>query len=211
MACPPSQAADKGPGKRKHPPNLIKPQTREAIKKGLNFLKAKQNSNGAFGTGSFGQNVAVCGLAGMAFMANGSTPGRGPYGREVKRCVSFILNNTQDNGFIKSPGMTSSHGPMYGHGFATLFLAEAYGMCRDRQVREKLVSAVKLIVTTQNDKGGWRYEPKKQPGDLSVTICQVMALRAARNAGIFVPNQTIDNASITLNAAKTATAALNTC
>jgi len=59
-------------------------------------------------------------------------------------------------------------------------------------VREKLAAAVKLIVSTQNDEGGWRYEPKRQDADLSVTICQVMALRAARNAGIFVPNETVD-------------------
>ena len=81
---------------------------------------------------------------------------------------------------------------MYGHGFATLFLAEVYGMWPDSRVREKLVRAVRLIVNTQNDEGGWRYQPERREADISVTICQVMALRAARNAGIYVPNETID-------------------
>ena len=36
-----------------------------------------------------------------------------------------------------------------------------------------------LIVRTQNDQGGWRYQPVKYDADLSVTICQIMALRAA--------------------------------
>jgi hypothetical protein len=81
---------------------------------------------------------------------------------------------------------------MYGHGFATLFLAEAYGMSPDGTLRRRLSRAIQLIVSTQNDEGGWRYEPKRQEADISVTICQVMALRAARNAGIFVPNKTID-------------------
>src|SRR5437870_1452412 len=39
---------------------------------------------------------------------------------------------------------------------------------------------------------GRRYQPKVSEADISVTICQVMALRAARNAGLYVPNETID-------------------
>ncbi len=52
--------------------------------------------------------------------------------------------------------------------------------------------AVRLIVDTQNDEGGWRYQPERREADISVTICQVMALRAARNAGVYVSNETID-------------------
>ena len=170
--------------------NLMKPETRKAIEAGLAYLRSRQNDDGSFAAGQYGRNVAVCSLAGMAFMANGSTPGRGAYGRDVNRCVSFVLNNAHDSGFIVSDAV--SHGPMYGHGFATLFLAEVYGMYPDTMVREKLANAVELIINTQNEEGGWRYEPKRQEADISVTICQVMALRAARNAGIFVPNETID-------------------
>jgi hypothetical protein len=124
-------------------------------------------------------------------MASGSTPGRGEYGAEVDRCVQFILDSCQDSGFINVPG-SGSHGPMYGHGFATLFLAEAYGMSQRPALRDKLSKAVELIVSTQNTDGGWRYQPVRRDADLSVTICQVMALRAARNAGLFVPHDTID-------------------
>jgi hypothetical protein len=81
---------------------------------------------------------------------------------------------------------------MYGHGFATLFLAECYGMTMRADIREKLSKAVQLIVNTQNNEGGWRYQPVRHDADISVTICQVMALRAARNAGLFVPRETVD-------------------
>ena len=81
---------------------------------------------------------------------------------------------------------------MYAHGFGALFLAEAYGMTRRPEIREKLEKAVKLIVDTQNGEGGWRYQPIKSDADLSVTICQINALRAARNAGIFVPKETVE-------------------
>ncbi len=83
---------------------------------------------------------------------------------------------------------------MYGHGFATLFLGEIYGMTGDSRLREALVKAVRLIVTTQNEEGGWRYHAVPFDADISVTICQIMALRSARNAGISVPKTTIDRA-----------------
>jgi hypothetical protein len=124
-------------------------------------------------------------------MAGGNMPGRGQYGDEVNRCIRFILDSAQDDGFIYDRE-GKSHGPMYGHGFATLFLAEVYGMTPDSQVRETLEAAVKLIIATQNDDGGWRYYPEPADADISVTICQIMALRAARNAGIVVPNETVD-------------------
>jgi len=49
-------------------------------------------------------------------------------------------------------------------------------------------------VQSQNKEGGWRYQPVPADADLSVTICEIMALRAARNAGIKVPAVTIDKA-----------------
>jgi len=170
---------------------LITAAASRSIDKGLALLAARQDDDGSFGSGGYSRNVAVCGLSGMAFMSSGSTPGRGPYGKHVDKCIDFVLANTQESGFITVPS-ASSHGPMYGHGFATLFLAECYGMTQRPDVREKLSLAVNLIINTQNNEGGWRYQPQRRDADISVTICQVMALRAARNAGLFVPRETID-------------------
>ena len=127
----------------------------------------------------------------MAMMSSGSTPGRGKYGRNIRLIIDYLLNHASDDGFIIARGY-ESHGPMYGHGFATLFLAEVYGMSPRTDVRTALSRAVRLIIDTQNHEGGWRYFPQRSEADLSVTIAQVMALRAARNAGISVPNETIE-------------------
>jgi len=170
---------------------LVTPAADEAIARGLAFLASRQNEDGSFGATTYRGNVAVCALAGLAFMAGGSTPDRGPYGDQVARSVDYLLANTQQSGFIIAAG-SASHGPMYGHGFATLFLAECYGMSRRNELRQKLTKAVDLIVNTQNNEGGWRYQPQRLDADISVTICQVMALRAARNAGLYVPRETID-------------------
>lgn len=171
-------------------PNHYTPEAKQSALKGLRYLAQRQSDDGAFGVG-YGQNVGVCGIAGLAFMSSGSTPGRGPFGVNINRCVDYLLSNTQENGFVAFRN-ANSHGPMYGHGFAALFLAEVYGMSPREDLRDKLTRAVKLIVDTQNDDGGWRYQPQKSDADLSVTICQVMALRAAKNSGIFVPKETID-------------------
>jgi hypothetical protein len=173
------------------PRELMDERTQTAIDRGLAYLAARQNMSGSFGTGGYAVNVAIVALAGMAFMSRGHTPGRGRYGIQVNRCLEYLLQNTEQSGFVNSPAFTGQ-GPMYGHGFATLMLAETFGMSPDPRVRDRLARAVKLIINTQNDEGGWRYEPQRLEADVSVTICQIMALRAARNAGIYVPNETID-------------------
>ena len=130
-------------------------------------------------------------LAGLAFMASGSSPGRGPYGSQIDKALAYVMRHTSPSGFIAVLA-SSTHGPMYSHGFGTLFLAEAYGMTHRPEIREKLQKAVRLIIDSQNIEGGWRYQPVRRDADLSVTICQINALRAARNAGLFVPKETVD-------------------
>ncbi len=171
----------------------VTPETQIAIDRGLSWLASRQNNDGSFGSGNnYGRNVAVSSLCGMAFLSSGSTPGRGPYGEHVQKIVEFILSKSKPSGFIINERY-KSHGPMYGHGFATLFLAEVYGMTPDDEIREKLAKAVQLIVRTQNREGGWRYQPAQvTAADVSVTVCQMMALRAARNCGLSVPKETVD-------------------
>ncbi|MHC2067698.1 prenyltransferase/squalene oxidase repeat-containing protein [Bremerella sp. T1] len=174
---------------------LITRDVQASIDRGLQYLVQRQTMDGAqrgaFGNDGYRANTAVVGLAGLAFMAAGSSPNRGPYGNNISACLDYLLANTQSGGFVAVPN-ARTHGPMYGHGFATLFLAEVYGMTQSAELRDTVRAAVKLIVDTQNADGGWRYQPVRSEADISVTVCQMMALRAARNAGIFVPNETVD-------------------
>ena len=175
-----------------HVAAMITSDTEEAIRNGLEWLAQQQAADGSFGSGSYQANLAVTSLAGLAFMASGSSPGRGPYGQAIDKALKFVMDNTTASGFITVPN-SMTHGPMYSHGFATLFLAEAYGQARRPELREKLQKAVRLIIDTQNHEGGWRYQPAPRDADISVTVCQINALRAARNAGIFVPKETVEN------------------
>src|SRR5687767_13553296 len=198
LVAAPSRAADapaKKPDLAERPNQVrgdeITPQQQEAVRRGLSWLAAHQQPDGSFGAGGgAGKHAGITALAGLAFMQAGNLPGRGQYGDNVQKCLDFVLASCQESGLISSD---QSHGPMYGHGFATLFLGEVYGMTGDEQVKEKLQRAVRLIEQTQNREGGWRYQPVPYDADISVTICQVMALRAARDAGIKVEKEVIDN------------------
>ena len=61
--------------------------------------------------------------------------------------------------------------------------------CQFGVVSESLDStrSVKLIVSTQSDKGEnrgvWRYRPFPSDADISITVMQVVALRAAKVSG----------------------------
>ncbi len=190
---PPKGSAAESPRPSASLATEVTPQQNEAIARGLAWLSSQQAENGAYGQLShYGPHVGITGLCGLAFMSEGSVPGRGRYADSVDKCLGFILDHSTESGLLAAQ---TSHGPMYDHGFAALFLAEAHGMSRRPDLREKLRRAVRLIVNTQNNEGGWRYQPVRNDADISVTVCQVMALRSARNAGIYVDKTVIDAAT----------------
>ncbi len=174
----------------KTPAELIDAKAQRAIDRGLEFLARRQvksgSNQGAFGQSGYSAGVATTALAGLAFMCGGHSPGEGKYGKNVEACVEFLLRNVGTSGYI-SRSDQSVHENMYGHGFGMLFLAEAYGMTQKAEIGDKLRLAVELTCASQNDQGGWRYQPTKSDADLSITVCQIMGLRAARDAGIEVP------------------------
>ena len=171
---------------------------RKAVDRGLAWLAKSQAADGSFA--GQGRHAGITALAALAFMEAGNLPDRGPYGENVARALRFVLASCQESGLVVSDDGNS---PMYGHGFATLFLGEVYGMSAEDDpardaVKEKLQKAIALIERSQSTQpgndGGWRYQPVPYDADISVTICQVMALRAARDAGIYVRPATMDKA-----------------
>ncbi|MEW6073001.1 MAG: prenyltransferase/squalene oxidase repeat-containing protein [Planctomycetota bacterium] len=180
----------------------VTPAHRRAVDEGLRWLAEHQNPDGSWSamigyklnedyrvTGD-APHVGVTALACMAFLAGGHLPGRGEYGQAVERGLNYVLSASQKDGYITQEGTR-----MYSHAFATLFLAEVYGMTHRQDVRGKLQKAVDFIVDTQNAEGGWRYVPFDPTSDMSIVVCQVLALRAARNIGIRVPRSTVDRAA----------------
>lgn len=179
-------------------PRHVTAKSQLAVVKGLDYLSKTQGNDGSWRGARDGASypVSMTALAGMAYLANGNTTSRGPYAENVEKTVRYLVRQQGANGLIAGPGQENGR-PMYGHGFSLLFLATAYGMETDPDVRERMrgviQDAVKLTSAGQSALGGWTYTPGS--GDEgSVTITQMQALRAAHNAGFKVPEATIQKA-----------------
>lgn len=181
------------------------PESEAAVNAGLAYLAARQQADGHWSSGGYPSDTGITGLCLLSFLAAGHQPNRGRYGLAMSEAVDWLAKCVQRGGQSVPAGFVNagqgSGQPMYGHGFATLALCEVYGMTHRKDLKPKIESAIKLIEDSQTDDpgvtrffGGWRYQPQKGDADISVTVVQVLALRAARNAGIRVSQATIDRA-----------------
>jgi len=165
----------------------IDPETELAIDKALEYLGKSQKADGSWGDGN---KVARTALALMAFMAKGHMPEQEPYGDQMSKGIDYLLKESKS-------GRGYMGRVMYEHGFATLALSEVWGMTsRDKEVRQALKRGVDVIIRAQSTHGAWWYGPQGGTGhgDISVTVVQCVALASAKEAGIFVPDETIDKA-----------------
>jgi hypothetical protein len=167
---------------------VIPPDVDHMYTRGMAFLAHTQADNGGWG-GPFGSEPAVVALSMLSILAHGEDPNYGPYKDTVHLAIEFILKNQDPNtGYIGTS--------MYNHGFSTLALAEAYGYVHDDRIGPALQKAVDLILSSQsrNPSNAWRYSPESPDADSTVSGAQMVALFAARNAGIGVPEDAIRKA-----------------
>ncbi len=168
--------------------DVIPPNLDRMYVKGMQYLARKQNGSGCWDT-PFGNEPAVVGLCMLSILAHGEDPNYGPYRDTVHNALDYILKNQdQNSGFIGTS--------MYNQGFSTLALAEAYGYVHDPRIGPALQKAVDLILSAQsrNPFNAWRYSPDSPDADTTVSGAQMVALFAARNAGIGVPEDAIRKA-----------------
>jgi hypothetical protein len=181
--------------------DLIPRDVREIYDRGLDFLVKSQTTGGGWTDGQSGPGTT--GLALMAMLASGEDPNFGTYSQPIRKAIrSIIRSQNGSTGYLGNS--------MYQHGFATLGLAEVYGAIdesdlwetgkpivgKERSIGESLELAVRCSVTSQakNPLSAWRYSPTARDADTSVTGAVLMGLLAARNAGIEVPDKSIDGA-----------------
>jgi hypothetical protein len=175
-----------------------------AIRRAVSYLVTQQDKDGAIQSKwIWGNRTAMTSLSLMAMAAVGHQPAdETPEGRCMKKGLAYVLrpaNQDVDGYFGNADGSR-----MYGHGIITLMLAELLGMgadaAQDKLITERCKAAIQLILRAQSiaktgsDIGGWRYTPDSYDSDLSASVWQVSALRAAKNAGIEVPKGAIDRA-----------------
>ena len=175
----------------------------EALKRAGQFLIVAQDpKTGAITDPKGGSNqTTMTSLALLAFGAMGHQPGdASPEGEAMKRGLEFVLKPENQDADGYYGGKDGSR--MYGHGITTLMLAEMLGMGVDEKqdalIRERCRKAIELTLKAQRvrkgeeNAGGWRYTPDASDSDMSITCWQTMALRAAKNAGLDVPKESIE-------------------
>ena len=206
-AVPPARSGGRGERDQAGAAEERERVAEECLARGLAWLAEAQTRgvDGSFPAARAEQSVPVpvAALAALAFMAGGSTPERGPHGRELGAAVDYLLSRcdlapgSATRGYVASEGDVLSR--MHGHGFATLALSQAFAVspntARGARLSEALGAAVKLIEKSQGPEGGWYYLPvASYQHENSVTVCLVQALRGAHGAGIRVERTVIDKA-----------------
>ena len=181
---------------------VVPRDVREIYDKGLQYLVTTQNEAGDWKNGGE-QGPGVTGLCLMVLLASGEDPNYGLYSNNIRRALRNIISGQDGSTGFYAGNM--GHSSMYNHGFAMLAMAEAYGAVDDRNlwtgneknkrtIGQSLELAVRAALKSQNKNpfGGWRYSPDATDADTSVSGAVLVGLLAARNAGIEVPDESMD-------------------
>ena len=194
---------DRSPSGRQSLVGMPGGPTREselAVENALKWLLAHQQENGAWrfdfreapqcdgrcrDHGNVGSTTAATGLALLAFYGAGYTHQQGPYQDRLQLAIDYLVSRARKSDY----GSNFCEGTMYAQAITTLALCEAIAMTGDEQLVEPAQSAIDFIVHAQHAQGGWRYMPG-DPGDLTSTGWQMMALKSGQLAGLEVPHAT---------------------
>jgi len=166
---------------------LLTPRVREMTERSLAYLAGAQDSDGGWSDAQYASNTGVTALCCLAFMAEGSRPRIGRFGKSIDRGLEFILKNVQTSGVIAGKG-SNKYGPMYEHALSMLALLYAYGDMPWRpQTRDVISRGIQAAARSQRLDGGWRYQFSREgDADMSVTANVLWVLRTAKKSGFTV-------------------------
>ncbi|MCA9248112.1 MAG: terpene cyclase/mutase family protein [Planctomycetales bacterium] len=177
------------------------PESEAAVERGLRWLMAHQMPDGSWrfdhtkhahcrgacrDPGTIGSSTASTALALLPFLGAGYTHETGEYQRTVQQGIYYLTGRAVET----RRGVDLQEGTMYAQGLATIALCEAYSMTDDRLLASIAQPALDFIASAQHPEGGWRYYPG-EPGDITSTGWQLMALRSGQLARLRVGSPTL--------------------
>jgi hypothetical protein len=174
--------------------------TTAAIERGLAWLVAHQHADGGWrfdlhagpcqgrcrNSGAEQSTTAATGLALLPLLDGIEPAADSPLAAAVAQGAAYL----QSRMLVSRSGGDLQEGTMYGQGLAGLALSRAYAQGGGERLREPAQLAIDFIVHAQHPAGGWRYFPR-QAGDMTVVGWQLVALHAARAAGLQVPDDSL--------------------
>jgi hypothetical protein len=155
------------------------------------------------GPGNAVHDVGVTALALLAFLGQNNTMRSGKYKDNVKRGVNWLLREQeQATGLI---GGRSAHDYIYDHAIAAYALCEAYGLSDYKLLRRPAQRALDYLESHRNPYSVWRYQPRDQDNDISVTGWAVMAYKSGKFFDLKVNDQALRLAGVFLDEVSDAT------
>ena len=155
------------------------------------------------GPGNAVHDVGVTALALLAFLGENNTLRAGQYKDNVKRGVRWLLDQQdQSTGLI---GSRTSHDYIYDHAIAAYALCEAYGLSDYKLLAKPAQLALNYLESHRNPYSVWRYQPRDQDNDISVTGWAVMAYKSGKHFGLMINDDALKCASVFLDQVSDAT------
>jgi hypothetical protein len=147
------------------------------------FMKQDKNGQPCDGPGNATYDVGVTGLALLTLLAEGNTAKAGPRRDNVRLAVKWLQDQQQENGLF---GTNATSDFIYGHAIATYAMSEAYGLSDHRPIMAAVEKGIAYIEQARNPYAVWRYQPRDNDNDSSVTTWCVLALASADFFGLQV-------------------------
>ncbi|MBZ0154129.1 MAG: terpene cyclase/mutase family protein [Planctomycetes bacterium] len=186
-----------------------------AIDAGLQWLKNHQDEDGSWdcdgfnkhddpqggticdGPGSAVHDVGVTGLALLAFLGDGSTMRSGPYRDCIKNGVKWLREQQNpDTGLF---GQNASHDFVYDHAIAAYAMCEAYGLSQYSLLKSTAQKGLNYLESHRNPYSVWRYQPRDNDNDTSVTGWCIMAYESGKYFKLMVNDTALQYAATWLD------------
>ncbi|HEX5051504.1 MAG TPA: prenyltransferase/squalene oxidase repeat-containing protein [Planctomycetota bacterium] len=210
----PSPFALREPGARRR--NSSRRPAEEGVAAALAWLAAHQDEDGKWdcdgfmkhdgagepcdGPGNAVHDVGVTGLALLCFLADGATLHAGPHRAVLDRGLRWLVDNQAENGLF---GTASYEKSIYDHAIATIAVCEAQATSAAYWLRERAQRGIDYLEMHRNPYSVWRYKPRDNDNDTSVTAWCVQALWSARVAGLSVDESALKFAETFLDQVST--------
>jgi len=139
------------------------------------FMKHDDYGDRCDGPGSAIHDVGVTGLAMLAMLGSGSTLRSGPHRDNLKRAAKWMREQQGEDGLF---GTNASHDFIYDHAIATYAMCEAYGLSNYALLKNSAQKGINYLESHRNPYSVWRYQPRDNDNDTSVTSWCLMALKS---------------------------------
>ncbi|MGE3351779.1 MAG: hypothetical protein AB7O84_08570 [Planctomycetota bacterium] len=179
-------------------------KVRGAVQSGLMWLVTHQDSDGHWdadgfmkhdggdtksaGAGNATKDVGVTALSLLTLLGSEEATRAGPLREAATRAAAWLVRQQGDRGVF---GTGAAMDFVYDHAIATFAVSEASIVLGDKALRRPAQRGIDYLETHRNPYAVWRYQPRDNDNDTSVTTWAALAYLSGRDAGLKVNAQAL--------------------